>query len=270
MITNVPNEITVHASEGYWFTENYRVGSDIYLTQCTSETWGQSQIDYCQEFPYDSSCQPVVPTIPGEFDFPSGGGSGGGQQSGSPIVEFTVSRCNYRMRKDASGNTIYRISEVMQCHQRFTPEERGILLLGLDSLVRLPNDPSFTNDSARTQCAEMRSWLIAALQDTMRFAKGISNSPDHQWGGEAIIGDSIAHLDPSAFDSIYVANNVYRPLSTHRQYYQRLMSMALHEPAHGWGGKEHLISGNQEPGPNYTTPYFKWVSGWGGENHCVK
>src|SRR5690606_9913919 len=81
-VVNIPitpylDDVTINLSPGeYWHGEPDWYNDGTYLhfygTACKAETWNQAGIDYCRENPFDSACQPVMPTTDaGQFDYSS-------------------------------------------------------------------------------------------------------------------------------------------------------------------------------------------------------
>src|SRR5690606_34299272 len=164
-------------------------------------------IDYCRENPFDSACQPVMPTTDaGQFDYSSGGGGGGGGGGPSiPPKPIVVSECNYELALTDPDR--WETDSLKYCQRKLNSDERLRLSEAQAALRRLPHE--FTDSIAREECGRLSAWvdsLVAGTDTLIGVGKSDSSSTNHLGQGGILTG--YGHVDPRLFANLRSGANL--------------------------------------------------------------
>lgn len=201
--------------------------------------------------------QPVLPTLSSEYSV----GGATNPTTYLPAFILNVSACNYKLSKDDTTGQ-RQIARAMECQVPLDSLEKVMIRIAIDSFARPASE--FTNDSARTECADAISLLRDESLQSILFGKGVSNSPNS--AGHAL-GSLAAHIDPWMFAAVYIQWGTWQPMGGSAQTaWKELLRTAIHESLH-FNNIHHPTS---EHSGQYTGPYYRWLNNVGGANQCVR
>jgi hypothetical protein len=181
-----------------------------------------------------------------------------------------VSDCNYEMYTDTSGRWIR--DSLMRCSRPHFDSEKA----DLDSSMTLfftdtSDTQQFTNDSAKKECMQIKSWTEQALNDIKiinNIAIWVGNKDGGYHGGSSVLGGGVGHIDPRKFYRVLLANvqyalspnstNAYNLLLARRE----LLRSLAHEAIHAYGNEDHDFTPQNDP-------YFSRIESHG-LNQCIK
>jgi hypothetical protein len=239
---------------------DYPATSNYYFEVCSDESYYYDE-NTCRLYGYD--CQPAtIPTQQELLDYGwySGGGSAG-PPAETPRWTLKVSDCNYDLVNDTSG--VWVRDSLKVCQRPFIPQEKAQILIAMDTLRRPAT--SFTNDTARMDCDSLFAKLTLALQDTT-FGLG-RHDTNHQ--GSAGLNTFYGHVDPRVMGNTFFPTRPPTPRNVWDHSYALLLTNALHEVGHAYGGWNHPKSETGGSGVPYAGEYFRWLNFPGAPNSCV-
>ena len=202
----------------------------------------------------------------GTYDVGSSGGGSSYTGPSTPPFRIPVDDCRYKEWMNLP--TTMKRDSLLLCQTRFEQSEKDTLIALGNRLLVKTTDTTWSNETARQHCAQMRFWFNAMLTDTSgTFGKGNGDTTHrtdtaHFGQSSPDLGDGVGHVDPKLIIQQLGTSGLAK-LAADR----KLLMVTIHETTHAYGAKNH---GTQEQYPWYVSPYFIRINYPGESNQCIK